>query len=155
MLAGGTAGTLWALTVVWLPGQGPQPFVPVNLALIYAFLPSGLVLMLMIGRIAFRRFNNEELMDGTAPEAGTPADIDQRVLRATIEQCVLALMLWPFIAMSLGSVTVIVMGVSLGVARLVYWGGYHLSPPLRMLGFAASFYPTVFGTLWAILRLMT
>jgi hypothetical protein len=155
MLAGGAAGALWALAVIWLPGQGPQPFVPVNLALIYAFLPAGLVLMLMIGRIALRRFNNEELMDGSAPAAGTPAEIDQRVLRATIEQCVLALTLWPFIAMSLGSVTVIAMGVSFGVARLVYWGGYRLSPALRMFGFAASFYPTVFGTLWAILRLLT
>lgn len=152
MLAGGTAGTLWSLAVIWLPGQGPQPFVPVNLALIYAFLPAGLILMLMIGRIALRRFNNEELMDGSAPEKGAPADIDQRVLRATIEQCVLALMLWPFIAMSLGSVTVIAIGVSFGIARLVFWGGYHLSPPLRMLGFAASFYPTVLGTLWSILR---
>ena len=152
MLAGGTAGTLWSLAVIWLPGQGPQPFVPVNLALIYAFLPAGLILMLMIGRIALRRFNNEELMDGSAPEIGAPADIDQRVLRATIEQCVLALMLWPFIAMSLGSVTVIAIGVSFGIARLVFWGGYHLSPPLRMLGFAASFYPTVLGTLWSILR---
>lgn len=155
MLAGGAVGTLWALAVVWLPGQGVQPFIPVNLALIYAFLPAGLVMMLLIGRIALRRFNNEELMDGAAPGPGTRAEVDQRVLRSTTEQAVLALLLWPFIAMSLGATTVIAMGLSFGLARLVFWTGYHVSPPLRMLGFAASFYPTLLGTLWALWRFLT
>jgi hypothetical protein len=155
MLVGGIAGTIWALAVVWLPGQGPQPFIPLNLALIYAFLPAGIVMVLLVGRIALRRFNSEDLMDGSAPQSGTPADIDQRVLRSTTEQCVLALLLWPFIAMSLGSVTLIVMGVAFSFARIAFWAGYHISPSFRVFGFAASFYPTVLGTLWAILRSLT
>lgn len=155
MLAGGIAGTLWALAVIWIPGQGPQPFVPFNLALIYAFLPAGLVMGLQIAWIALRRFNEPGLMDGVEPTAGSPADIDLRVQRNTVEQCVLSLLLWPFIATSLGAITVVAMGVSFGVARLVYWVGYRLSPPLRMLGFAASFYPTVLGVVWALWRLVT
>lgn len=118
-------------------------------------MPVGLVLMLLIGRIALRRFNNEELMDGAAPEPGSPADIDQRVLRSTVEQAVLALLLWPFVSFSLGAVTIIAMGLSLAIARLAFWGGYKMSPPLRMFGFAASFYPTVLATLWSVWRLMT
>ena len=155
MLAGGSLGTLWALLVVWLPVQGAQPFIPVNLALIYAFLPAGLVLMLLIGRIALTRFNNEELMDGQPPAPGSAADIDQRVLRSTVEQAVLALLTWPFVAMSLGSVAVIAMGLSFAAARLVFWVGYRVSPPLRMFGFAASFYPTVLATFWALWRILT
>lgn len=155
MLAGGIVGTLWALAVVWLPGQGPQPFIPVNLALIYAFLPAGLVLMVLVGAIALRRYGNEELMDGAAPATGTPCDIDQRVLRSTVEQSVLALLTWPFAAMQLGAVTVIVMGVAFAAARIAFWTGYRFSPPLRIFGFAASFYPTVLATLWSVWRLLT
>ena len=155
MLAGGIVGTLWSLAVVWLPGQGPQPFIPFNLALIYAFLPVGLVHMALIGRIALRRYANDELLDGSAPAPGSPADIDQRVLRSTSEQALLALLLWPFVATSLGSVTVIAMGLSLGLARIAFWIGYRTRPPLRIFGFPASFYPTVVATLWALWRVLT
>ena len=155
MLAGGIAGTLWALLVVWLPGQGAQPFIPVNLALIYAFAPVGLFTTILIGWIALRRFNSAELTNGDMPLPGSAADIDQRVLRNTTEQAVLALLLWPFIAMSLGALTLIAMGFSFGLTRVAYWVGYRRAPPLRMFGFAAGFYPTVFGALWSLLRLVT
>lgn len=154
-LAGGTAGSIWALAVVWLPVQGPQPFVPVNLALIYAFMPAGFVIMLMIGRIALRRFNNEELMDGDTAVPGSAADIDQCVLRSTTEQSVLALLSWPFIAMSLGATTVMAMGVSFAVTMLAFWIGCHVAPSLRLFGFAAGFFPTVLGSLWALWRFAT
>lgn len=155
MLAGGIAGTIWAAGVVWLPVQSPQPFIPLNLALVYAFVPAGLFVAVLSGWIALRRFNTGQLRDGAPPVPGSAAVIDQKVLGNTIEQAVLALLLWPFIAMSLGSVTVIAMGLSFGVTRCAYWVGYRLAPPLRMFGFAAGFYPTVFGTLWALVRLVT
>lgn len=154
MLAGGAAGTLWAFLVVWLPGQGPQPFIPVNLALIYAFLPVGLTLMAMIGVIATRRFFDDGLIDGQPPRSGSAADIDRRVLANTVEQSVLALLLWPFTAMHLGAVTVIALGVSFAIARVAFWIGYRVSPRLRMCGFAATFYPTVFAALWSLWRLV-
>ena len=155
MLSGGIAGTLWAILVVWLPGQGAQPFIPINLALIYAFMPAGVVMMLMVGSIALRRYANDELMDGQPPERGSAADVDQRVLRSTTEQSVLALLLWPFVITSLGAVTVIAMGVSFGLARVAFWIGYRISPPLRIFGFAASFYPTVLATIWSLWRFLT
>ncbi|NNE89662.1 MAG: MAPEG family protein [Silicimonas sp.] len=155
MIFGGGLGVLWALAVVVLPGQGPQPFIPVNLALIYAFAPGGLVLALMIGAMATRRFFADDILDGNPPLAGSRADIDQRVLRNTVEQLVLALCLWPFAAMQLGAVTLITLGVSFAIARLLFWAGYHIAPPMRALGFAASFYPTIFAAIWCLWRLAT
>ncbi len=155
MLLGGGLGALWSILVVWLPGQGAQPFIPINLALIYAFVPGGLVMMLVILRIAERRFFSDELMDGAEPEPGSAAAIDRRVLSNTMEQMVLALVLWPFAVTYLGAVTVIAMGLSMGVARLAFWVGYHISPSLRLFGWSASFYPTVLATLWSLWRLLT
>lgn len=147
-------GALWALAVVILPGLGPQPFVPLNLALIYAFLPGGLVLMLVIGRLAQRRFFDDASIDGEPFAPGSGGEIDQRVLANTVEQMMLAVLIWPFAASWLGGQTVIAMGVGMGVARLAFWIGYHLSPPLRAFGFAASFYPTILAFAWTLWKLL-
>lgn len=155
MLVGGTIGTLWSLTVVWLPGQGPQPFIPLNLALVYAFVPAGIFTALLIGWIALQRFNSPDLRDGSNPVAGSSTEVDQRVLRNTMEQALLALLLWPFIAMTLGAVTVIAFGLSFGLTRCAYWAGYRWYPPLRMFGFAAGFFPTILGVIWSLVRLIT
>ena len=155
ILAGMSAGALWAVLVVWLPGLGPQPFIPINLALIYAFVPGGLVLMALIARVAHRRFAQDDLIDGQDPVSGVPMDIDQKVLANTVEQMVLALLLWPFAMTTLGAVTIIWMGLAMAVARVAFWIGYHVSPPLRAFGFAASFYPTVLATFWTIFLLVT
>lgn len=155
ILVGMALGAVWAVLLVWLPGRGPQPFIPLNLALIYAFAPGGVVMLLVIGKLAQRRFFDDAIVDGEPFPMGSPAEIDQRVLVNTAEQMLLALLLWPLVSTSLGAVTVIVMGVSMGVARVLFWVGYHLSPPLRALGFAASFYPTVLATVWTLWRLLT
>lgn len=155
MLIGGGFGVLWALAVVAIPGLGPQPFIPVNLALIYAFAPAGFVMAFMTCAIAIRRFRSETRADGSAFPPGSGGDIDQRVLSNTVEQMVLALLLWPFAAMQLGSVTLIVLGIAMAFARLIYWLGYHVSPMLRLFGWAASFYPTVFAAVWCLWRLVT
>lgn len=155
ILAGMALGGLWALAVVVLPGRGPQPFIPINLALIYALAPGGVLMLLMIGRLAARRFFDDAIIDGEAFAPGSPAEIDQRVLTNTLEQMVLALLLWPLVSTSLGAVTVIAMGLAFGAARIAFWIGYHISPPLRAFGFAASFYPTVLATAWTLWRLVT
>lgn len=143
-------GGVWALGTVFLPLAAPQVFLPLNVALILAFAPGGLFLMLVIGRIAQRRFFDDEIIDGQPLPWGSPAEIDQRVLTNTVEQMVLALALWPFVAMVLGGQVVVVMGLAFAVARAAFWIGYHRAPPLRAFGFAASFYPTILGTLWAV-----
>ena len=91
-------------------------------------------------------------------ERGSGADIDQRVLTNTTEQLVLGLCVWPAAAVILagdGPGVIVVLGLNFAFARLLFWGGYHLSPRLRAFGFAASFYPTVLVAGWTLWSLVT
>ena len=63
-------GALWAVALVWLPQRADLPFIPAPVALPLAFLAPGLVLAAMIGRLAQRRFFDDEIIDG-APFAWT------------------------------------------------------------------------------------
>lgn len=148
ILSGMIGGAVWGMLIVLWLGPGlliAQPFwqgLAAGLAL--AALP----MVAMIGRLAQRRFFDDSLIDGQA-FAGASA-IDQRVLTNTAEQLVLALCLWPFVAVVLGGGTALALGAGFAVARLMFWVGYHAAPPLRAFGFAASFYPTVIASLWAL-----
>ena len=143
-------GAAWAVALVLVPLSLDLPFVPPALALPLSFLIPGAVMALMIGVLAARRFFVAGLIDGQVPPPGSRAAIDRAVLVNTAEQMVLALLVWPFIGFSLGGVTIIALGIGMALARLVFWVGYHLSPPLRAFGFAASFYPTLFAAFWAV-----
>ncbi|MCB1390990.1 MAG: MAPEG family protein, partial [Rhodobacteraceae bacterium] len=100
--------------------------------------------------LAQRRFFDDAIIDGEPFRAGSGAEIDQRVLTNTTEQTALALALWPFAGWVLGWGLLPVLGLSFAVFRLLFWIGYHASPPLRGLGFAASFYPTLVAAIWAL-----
>lgn len=150
IVIGMIAGALWALAVVWAPQMPGLPFLPPPLALTGAFLAPGLVMIAMIGRLAQRRFFDDTIIDGEDFEPQSRAWIDQRVLANTTEQLVLALVIWPFVALTLGGVVVVVMGIAFAIARLAFWIGYHISAPLRGFGFAATFYPTVLAAVWSL-----
>lgn len=147
ILGGMAAGLVWAVALVAV-ARG-APFIPAPVALPTAFILPGLVLIAMIGRLAARRFFDDALIDGQPFAPGTGAARDQAILTNSIEQLVLALVIWPFVANSLGGAVVLALGVSFAVARLLFWVGYHISPPLRALGFAGTFYPTVVAALWS------
>lgn len=147
---GMAAGALWAMAVVWGGRHLSIGFVPLPMVAPFALAVPGLVLILLVGRLAQRRFFDDDLIDGDNFNRGSPGWIDQRVLNNTIEQGVLALLTWPFVALTLGGSVVLVMGLAFGIARLAFWFGYHAAPSLRAFGFAATFYPTVFATLWAL-----
>ena len=152
ILVGMALGALWAIAVVALASLFPSTlFVPLNIALIVGLLPGGLFLMLVIGRLAQRRFLDDETIDGEPFSVGSAADIDQRVLTNTVEQLVLAMALWPFVGLVLGGAAVLLLGIAFGIARVAFWIGYHRSRPLRAFGFAASFYPTVAASVWSAL----
>ncbi|MBF9032078.1 MAPEG family protein [Rhodobacterales bacterium HKCCE3408] len=151
ILLGMGAGAVWAVLVPVIGRAIPLPIGFVQPALLGAAFPPGLVLLAVIGRLAQRRFFDDGLIDGAAPASGSAAEIDQRVLTNTVEQVVLALAIWPFAGLTLGPGVVLVLGLGFAVARVLFWIGYHLSPPLRAFGFAATFYPTVVVaavTLW-------
>ena len=146
---------LWSVAIIAVPQSLKPPFMPLNTVMIMAVLPGGLMMLLLIGRLAQRRFFDDATIDGAAFAPGSGGEIDQRVLTNTTEQLVLAMVLWPFIALTLGGLVVVAMGIGFGIARLAFWIGYHLSPPLRAFGFGASFYPTVLGALWAVVKWAT
>ena len=150
ILLGMALGALWALAVVWGGQRLSIGFVPLPMVAPFALTVPGLVLLALIGRLAQRRFFDDALIDGEATAPGSAAWVDQRVLGNTVEQGVLALLTWPFVALTLGGSGVLAMGGAFGLARIAFWAGYHLSPPLRAFGFAATFYTTVLATLWAL-----
>ncbi|WP_044008345.1 MAPEG family protein [Leisingera methylohalidivorans] len=150
ILTGMALGALWGVMVTGLPQWLGLPYIPAPIALPGAFLAPGLVLALIIGRIAQRRFFDDAIIDGDPFAPGSPAEIDQRVLTNTAEQLVLALAVWPFAAVALGGAVVLALGLSFALMRVLFWAGCHLSLPLRGLGFAGTFYPTVIAAVWAV-----
>ena len=153
ILMGMAAGLYWAVALLWL---GMGPFArggshPLNLLYkvgVGLFL-AGLPQLALIARLSVRRFFDDSLIDGQAYAPGSSAEIDQRVLTNTTEQLILALCLWPFASFVLGPGILIPLGAGFAIARVCFWIGYHLSPPLRGFGFAASFYPTILAALLA------
>jgi hypothetical protein len=146
---------LWSVTLVWWPQTMSPPFMPLNTVMIMALLPGGLIMLLLLGRLAQRRFFDDETIDGATFAPGSGGEIDQRVLTNTTEQLLLAIVLWPFVALTLGGLVALFLGVGFGIARLAFWLGYHISAPLRAFGFGATFYPTVLATVWAVLKWAT
>ena len=153
ILAGMFLGALWAFAVLWLGARVPVPIGLIQPVLMGAVFGPGLVLILMIGRLAQRRFFDESLIDGQPPELGTSAAIDQRVLSNTLEQTILALCIWPLVGFVGGAGMVLTLSIAFVVTRLVFWVGYHISPPLRAFGFAGTFYPTIAAAGYTIFSL--
>lgn len=150
-------GALWSVgllaAAVWFVQIPVFALMP---TIMTALLAPGLVMLLMVGRLAQRRFFDDTIIDGQALTGA--AEIDQRVLRNTGEQMILALAIWPAAAVmlaGLGPGVIMTLGLGFAVARLAFWVGYHISPPLRAFGFAATFYPTVLVALWALWRVMS
>ncbi len=154
ILLGMAAGLFWSVCVLWLAGTFVTlPIFALMPTIMTAFLAPGLVMLLMVARLAQRRFFDEAIIDGAPFAPGSSADIDQRVLKNTAEQLVLGLCIWPAAAVILadkGPGVIVVLGLNFAFARVLFWLGYHISPPLRAFGFAASFYPTVLVSLWTV-----
>ncbi|WP_111731898.1 MAPEG family protein [Roseovarius amoyensis] len=151
------AGVLWAVAVLTVGAIWVRlPVFALMPTIMTAFLAPGLVMAAMVGRLAQRRFFDDAIIDG-GPLTGA-AEIDRRVLVNTTEQLVLAICIWPAAAVMLGEYgpgVIVTLGVAFALARVAFWAGYHLAPPLRAFGFAASFYPTVLVALWALWEVAT
>lgn len=120
-----------------------------------AFLLPGLVLAAMVMTVGLHRFIGNDAAEGGRFH-GPRAQINQRVLINSTEQTVLAFAIWPGAALAIGEKgagVLAAMGVSFVLARLLFWAGYHIRPPLRALGFAATFYPTVAFGIWGAIAM--
>lgn len=151
------AGAIWSFLILWIGAGLDVPVFTLVPTVMSAFLAPGVVMALMVARLAQRRFFDDAAIDGGAFEAGSGGEIDQRVLANSVEQAVLALCIWPAAAVILqgdGPGVIMALGLGFAVARGAFWVGYHLSPPLRGFGFAATFYPTLAVAGWALWRLI-
>lgn len=143
------AGAIWALFLLWVGAGLDLPVFTLVPTVMGAFLAPGLVMMLMIGWVSLHQAFRE-----TVEERGR---VCQQVLRDTVQQLVLALCVWPAAAVILqgdGPGVIVALGLGLAFARVAFWAGAHVSAPLRAFGFAASFYPTVAVSAWALFRLL-
>ena len=159
ILIGMAAGAAWSVLLLWGAARFVQlPVFTLMPTIMTAFLAPGLVMAVMVGRLAARRFFDDGAIGGGGFAPGSGGDIDRRVLANTAEQMVLALCIWPAAAVLLGGAgpgVIVVLGLGLALSRLAFWLGYHLAPALRAFGFAAGFYPTVLVALWALWALVT
>ena len=148
------AGLVWSVALLWSGARLlPAPDMPPLEALALWGLLPGLVLLVQIGVLGQRRFKKDAIIEGGAPATGSPAEIDVRALRNTVEQLLLAVLVWPALALHLPAERLgVVPALACGfvVARLLFWAGYHRSWRARAFGFAASFYPTVLAAAWAL-----
>jgi len=153
ILVGMALGAVWSVVLIWIGStQGQIPVFSRVLIEPFYFLAPGIIVLLMIARLAQRRFFDDQIIDGQLPAQGSGADIDQKVLRNTIEQLILAICIWmpvSYLLPSTGLGVVMCLSINFAVARIAFWIGYHVSPPLRAFGFAATFYPTIAALLWA------
>lgn len=151
---GMAAGAIWSVGLLWGAATYVElPIFALMPTIMTAFFAPGLVMAAMVGWLAARRFFDPALGNGAPPVPGTGVDIDQRVLRNTTEQLVLALCIWPAAAVLLGGKgpgVIAMLGLGFALTRLVFWAGYRLSPGLRAFGFAAGFYPTLMVAGWAL-----
>lgn len=155
---GFAGGMMWAAILLWIGAQIHLPVFTLVPTVMTAFLGPGIVLLLMVGVVSMRRYTDRAMINGQFFPEGSAGDIDRKVLINTVEQLVMALCIWPGSAVLLGGKGPGVIAALSGgfvLARLAFWLGYRISPPLRAFGFGATFYPTALVAGWALIRLAT
>ena len=153
--------TLFAVTLVvvapprgLLPGQGAAS------ALVQALKWDVLLVACLaanIGMLARHRFFTPADIDGGGLSQGTSqAQLLQSILQNTLEQAVLALsvhLTWAAAMPQNWQAAVPAAAILFVFGRLLFWKGYARGAPLRALGFALTFYPSVFMLLLVLARL--
>ena len=107
-----------------------------------------LQLPLIIGilTVGQQRFWLPEYADGSAPDVGSPLEINKRYLTNTVEQTLLAT-----VGMLALSITVPVtdmnfvpaLAILFVLGRISFWVGYHINPYARAFGLVLTFAPTI------------
>jgi uncharacterized membrane protein YecN with MAPEG domain len=129
--------------------------------LAFAVRADGLIMVWLvaaIANVARGRFFSAADIDGSG--FGTASDriaVDVAVVQNTLEQAVLAAVLYPALACLRApdeAAMIPALAALFCVGRLCFWVGYRFGAPWRAFGFAATFYPTVFGYFVVIVRLV-
>jgi hypothetical protein len=127
----------------------------------YAMSWSALTLIPLLACIlvvANWRFFDPAAIDGSRPAAGSPLDLQCRVLHNTLEQSVLAIVAhaaFAVVAPAAWLSFVPALAMWFVIARLAFWVGYLTKPRLRAFGFASTFFPTAIVLVIDLTRLWT
>lgn len=105
------------------------------------------MLMVSIGRLAMRRFNHADDIDGGGLTHGSvEAKILQSILQNTLEQAVLAgfvYVAWAAIMPGRTMSVVPLAGMLFVLGRIMFFASYSRGAPWRGTGFALTFYPSI------------
>jgi uncharacterized membrane protein YecN with MAPEG domain len=111
-------------------------------------LAPALALAVSIARLATHRFRTPQDIDGSGLTSGTDqAKLLQALLQNTLEQLALALpvyVAWGALAPAHLVEVVLMAALLFLLGRVLFFWGYRRGAPGRALGFALTFYPTVF-----------
>jgi uncharacterized membrane protein YecN with MAPEG domain len=124
-----------------------------------------LCLGMSVGRLAKQRFFTPEDIDGGGLSSGSEqSKIRQSILQNTLEQTVLALLVylaWASIMPTQWMSVIPAAALMFLVGRMLFFWGYAKGAPSRSLGFALTFYPSMFMLfssslmlLWHLIRLI-
>ena len=112
----------------------------------WLILPA-LCLLLAIGRLASHRFMTPEDIDGSGLTQGSEtARIAQAVIQNTLEQAVLAALVYGAFCASVSRgwlAAIPAAAVLFTLGRILFAAGYRRGAPGRALGFALPFYSTI------------
>ena len=159
-----SAGAAMAV-VVGVIVAAPWLFIPIlpygdDTASRLVFLAHWLLLpgfMLLAGVVAAsRRGFYADAIDGTRTPASRGLEINLRYNQNTLEQTVLAAIVWFALALELPHdrlVLIPAMAVLFAVGRITFWIGYLVYPIGRAFGMTMTALPTICAYLWLFLRI--
>ena len=147
-------GLLIALAIVIGSGVGnpmdfPAGMTPIDRLAVAAqcALVPGLFMMIAVARMARQRFFSPEDIDGGVTSTDTPrAQLLQTLLQNTLEQSVIALLVYLGWALAMPATwlsVVPVAALAFAIGRILFFLGYEQGAASRALGFAMTFYPSV------------
>ncbi len=110
-------------------------------------LVPGMFLIIGVARMARQRFFSPEDIDGGVTSTDTPrAQLLQTLLQNTLEQSVIALLVYLGWALTMPATwlsVVPVAALAFAIGRILFFLGYEQGAASRALGFAMTFYPSV------------
>ena len=114
-------------------------------------------LCISIGRLAKYRLFNPDDIDGSTLAGGSDrARMLQAMLQNTLEQTVLAILVYSFWVFEMHSSWLTAVPASallFCVGRMLFFLGYHRGTAARSLGFCLTFYPTVILLFFSLIQL--
>ena len=118
-----------------------------------SMLPVGLLLVFAIGRQAKHRFQSADIDGGGLHQDLQKTIFLQSLLQNTLEQTVVAAVVygaWAIVMPSSWLSVVPLASTSFCAGRVLFFARYQKGAPGRALGFALTFYPSVFMLLFLI-----